>query len=61
LSSCHVGSDGFHSLLKCLKRFIVLLPDAAVRIADDECGGVCIKLLGTLEGQLTYAAARSLP
>jgi hypothetical protein len=27
----------FYSLLKSLKRFIVLLPDAALRIADDEC------------------------
>jgi hypothetical protein len=25
----------FYSLLKCLKRFIVLLPDAALRVADD--------------------------
>jgi hypothetical protein len=25
----------FYPLLKCLKRFIVLLPDAAVRVADD--------------------------
>jgi hypothetical protein len=25
----------FYSLLKRLKRFIVLLPDAAVRVADD--------------------------
>jgi hypothetical protein len=33
----------FYSLLKCLKRFIVLLPDPAARIANDECGGVCIK------------------
>jgi hypothetical protein len=30
-------------LLECLKRFIVLLPDPAARIANDECGGVCIK------------------
>jgi hypothetical protein len=28
-------SGGFHPLLECLKRFIVLLPDAAMRIADD--------------------------
>jgi hypothetical protein len=33
----------FYSLLKCLKRFIALLPDAAARIANDEWGGVCIK------------------
>ena len=25
----------FYSLLKCLKRFIVLLPDAAVWVAED--------------------------
>jgi hypothetical protein len=37
LSSCRVGS-GFHPLLKCLKRFTALLPDAAARIANDECG-----------------------
>jgi hypothetical protein len=30
----HVGS-GFHSLLKCFKRFIVLLPDAAVWVAEE--------------------------
>jgi hypothetical protein len=33
----------FDPLLKCLKRFIVLLPDPATRIANDECGGICIK------------------
>jgi hypothetical protein len=33
----------FYSLLKCLKRFIALLPDPAARIANDECGGICIK------------------
>jgi hypothetical protein len=35
LSSRHVGSGGFHSLLKFLKRFTALLPDAALRVADD--------------------------
>jgi hypothetical protein len=34
----------FYPLLKCLKRFIVLLPDAAVRIADDECRGAGLSL-----------------
>jgi hypothetical protein len=33
----------FYPHLKCLKRFIVLLPDPAARIANDECWGVCIK------------------
>jgi hypothetical protein len=33
----------FDPLLKCLKRFIVLLPDAAVRVANDGCKGVGIK------------------
>jgi hypothetical protein len=28
-------SGGFHPLLKCLKRLIALLPDAALRIAED--------------------------
>ena len=35
LSSCQVVSGDFHPLLKCLKRFIVLLPDAAVWVCDD--------------------------
>jgi hypothetical protein len=34
LSSCRF-SGGFHSHLKCLKRFIVLLPGAALRVAED--------------------------
>jgi DNA replication protein DnaC len=34
----------FDPLLKCLKRFILLLPDAPVRIAADECRGAGLSL-----------------
>lgn len=34
----------FYPLLKCLKRFILLHPGAAVRIADDECRGASLSL-----------------
>jgi hypothetical protein len=42
LSSCRFNG-GFHPFLKCLKGFTRPLPDAAARIANDECGGAGIK------------------
>jgi hypothetical protein len=44
----------FDPLLKCLKRFIVLLPGAALRIADDECRGAGLSLSYDATGRREY-------
>jgi hypothetical protein len=42
----------FDPLLKCLKRFIVLLPDAAVRIAEDQSSRRPRRAVSTAAGAL---------
>jgi hypothetical protein len=44
LTTFHHVDSGFHPLLKCLNRLAALLPDAAARIAEDDCRGAGLSL-----------------